>query len=780
MRKDLRFAFRMMLRQPVLTAAAALTVAFGVGANTAILSVLQTILLNPLGMRHTQDVLVARVHIDRLQMKDAADSGVEFRELHDMRDAFTTVAAMDGRSWTYQSGGQATRLLGHAVTPEFFEVFGASPALGRFFNAGDRESLVLSYDMWQARFGGEAGVLGRALVLDGVSYRVVGVAARDFKFPADAAAWSPLVLSKERLTRRGWFMNLTVFAHLRPGVSMAKARDRVNRYIAGVMASPGSGELAKMGYGIHLDPFAIYLAGDLRNPLWLLWAAALVVLITGCANVAGLLMARSSGRTKEIAVRLSVGATRWHILRQLLLESALLGLLGGITGLAMSELGVALVTRLPLPGKQLLEMVSLDGRMLLYGLALAALSALIFGMIPALQVLRASHTSALVRSRRRRFQDLFVVAEVMGAFVLVVMTGLLLRSLWKVERIETGFDPRNLTTAYFTLPKNDPGFEDRVLATLRSAPGVVSAALVFPVPFTTGGLTSGLQIRNRQPQPGEPEWHGEAYFVTPEYLATMHIPLLRGRNLSAADRENLPMVCLIDRRMADRFFPNQDPLGQQISMYGGWARIVGVVATVRADGLEAVERPVVYYSAMQTVPFFAQSAAIVRSVRPAGSLIREAVRQANASAPVFDVQSMEERIGESLGIRRVLAWLLAIFGGISLLLAAIGIYGVIAQVVAERTQEVGIRMAIGARPMQILGQFLRLGLRAGGIGLLLGAAVTVVIRKWVSALLYQTPPLDWAVLMAAGVGIALVLTAAVWWPALRASRIDPQTALRHE
>ena len=777
--QDLRFALRLMLRQPLLTAAAALTVAFGVGANTAILSVLRTLLLNPLGMSHTQDVMAVSVRIDKLQMRRAADSGAEFADISGMRDTFSAVAAMEGRAWTYQEGGQASRLLGRAVTPEFFQLFRTAPVLGRFFNREDRESLVLSYDMWQARFGGDPGVLGRVLLLDGLPYRVVGVAPANFRLPADAAAWSPLMLPPDRLRRRGYNMNLAVFAQLRAGVTAAKARDRVNRYVAGLAAAPDGKERAELGYGIELDPFAIYLAGDLRSPLWLLWAAALVVLITGCANVAGLLLTRSAGRRKEIAIRLSVGATRWQILRQLLLESSMLGLLGGLAGLAMAGLAVSLLANLPIPGKQLLALVSLDRRMLLYGLGLAAASALLFGLVPALQLLRESQASAMGRSRRMRFQDFFVTAEVAGAFVLVAMTGLLLRSLWKVEHIDTGFDPRNLTTAYFTKPKNDPGFEARVLEGLRNAPGVQSAALVFPIPFTTGGLTSGFYIRNRQPRPGEPEWHGEAYFITPEYFAAMRIPLLRGRNLSAGDAARAPLVCVVDRKMAEKFFPSEDPIGQEISMYADWARIVGVVASVRADGLEAVDRPVIYYSLPQ-IPFFPQSAAIVRSATPAGSLIRRAVRNASASAPVFDLRTMEERIGESLGIRRVLAALLAIFGAISLLLAAIGIYGVIAQVVAERTREVGVRLAIGARPAQILAQFMRQGLRAGGIGLALGIAAAVAVRNWVGSLLFQTPPLDAAVLLAAAAGISAVLLAAVWWPALRASRINPQDALRHE
>jgi predicted permease len=395
------------------------------------------------------------------------------------------------------------------------------------------------------------------------------------------------------------------------------------------------------------------------------------------------------------------------------------------------------------------------------------------------QLLRDSQTSAMVRSRRRRFQDVFITAEVAGAFVLVVMTGLLLRSLWKVEQIQTGFNPQHLTTAYFTKPNNDPSFQERLQSVLRNAPGIESAALAYPVPFTTGGLTSGFFIRNRQRQPGEPEWHGEAYFVTPGYLQTLRIPLLRGRNFTVADTADAPTVCLIDRNLAERFFPSQDPIGQQIAMYKGWAQIVGVVGTIRADGLEQETRPVVYYPLVQ-VPFFAQSAAVVRSNAPAGSLIRDAIRRTNETVPVFDVQTMEERIGQALGIRRVLAVLLSIFGGISLLLAAIGMYGVIAQVVAERTQEVGIRMALGAPPMEILRQFMRQGFRAGGLGLVLGGAATAGIEKWVSTLLYQVRVFDGATLLTTTIAIGAALLVAVWLPARRASKTDPQTALRHE
>jgi putative ABC transport system permease protein len=777
--KDIEFAVRVMWRQPLATAAAVLTVAFGVGANTAVLSVLQTMLLNPLGMPHTADIMVARVHIDKLRMRQAPDSGVEFAEIHDMRDAFSAVAAVEGRAWTYQTGGQVTRLVGRAVTPEFFQVFGVSPALGRFLNDDDRNSVVLSHAMWQTEFGGDAGVLGRTVILDDTPHRIIGVAPKVFHFPPDASAWSPLVLSPDRLSQRGNNMNLLVLARLRAGVTALQARGRIRRHMAGVAAAPGGKDLTDIGYGIDLDPFAVYLAGDLRGPLWLLSVAALVVLLTGCANVAGLLLTRSASRRKEIAIRAAMGATRWQIVRQLLLESLLLGAFGGVAGLGLAKLAILFVTRVPVPGKEVLALVSLDARMLFFGMAIALGSGVLFGLIPAVQLLRDSQTAAMVRSRRRRFQDVFVSAEVGGAFVLVLLTGLLLRSLWNVEQVQLGFDPHHLATAYFTKPKNDPTFQQRLQVALANAPGVESAALAYPVPFTTGGLTSGFTIRNRERLPGEPEWHGEAYFVTPGYLHTLRIPLLRGRNLAESDGANAPTVCVIDRNLADRFFANQDPIGHEIAMYKGWAQIVGVVGNTRSDGLEEEARPVVYYS-LEQVPFFSQAAAVVRSNAPAGNLLRDAIRQTNPAVPVFDVKTMEERIGESLGIRRVLAALLLAFGGIALLLAAIGIYGVIAQVVAEQTREVGVRMALGARPRQILGLFMRRGLLAGGLGLLAGLAATVYLQKWVGTLLYQVRALDFATLAMALCGIVVVLLAAVWVPSRRASKIDPQTALRHE
>ena len=777
--KDLRFAWRVVRRQPLLSAAAVLTIAFGVGANTAIVSVLESVLLNPAGLRQADRIMIARVRVDSIHMRHMQTSGVEFREIRSMTDAFSAVTALEGRYWTAQLGGEPARLRGQAVTPEFFQVFGVNPRLGRFFSTEDRESAVVSYGFWQTQLGGDASAVGSSLLLDGKPYRIVGVAPAGFRFPPTAQIWTPLILQPQRLQQRGYNMNLWVFAHLKDGVSAAQAVDRVNRYVEGLKSAAGGRDLAQSGYGVELDPLGVFVAGDLRRPLWLLFAAALVVLLTGCANVAGLLLTRATGRRREIAIRISIGATGIQIVRQLLIESLLLAALGGILGIVLAATAMPLIANLAVPGKQWLAVVALDRRMLLYGLGLALASGLLFGVAPAIQLLRESQAAAMVRSGRRWFQDAFVTAEVAGAFVLVVMTILLLRSLWLVAQIRPGFDTAHLTTAFVMKPNNDPGFQDRLRAQLRSMPGVESAALAYPLPFSGGGLTSGFNIKNRERQPGEPEWHGEAYIVSPEYLATMRIPLLGGRNLEESDTGSSPLVCLIDSRLAERFFPNQDPLGQEIAMYKGWARIVGVVGTIRGTTLEEGSRPVVYYSLAQ-VPFFPQRGVIVRSAAPAAAVIREAVRGANRTVPVFDIQSMEERIGESLGIRRVTAMLLVVFGGIALLLAAVGIYGVVAQVVAERTSEIGVRMALGARPGQILAHFTQQGMRAGAAGIVLGLAASLYAQRWVAGMLYQLRPFDVAAFGSAGAGVFVLLLISVWWPARRASRIDPQRALHYE
>ena len=778
--RDARFALRLLRRQPLVTLAAVLTVGLAVGANTAIVSVLETALLNPLGIRDAGKVMVASVRIEKLQMKGSETSAVEYRVLQAMTDTFSAVAASEPREWTAEAGGQPSRMLGRGVTPDYFRVFGERPLAGRFFTAEDQESVaVISYDLWQTQFGGDGSAIGKDLVLDSRPYRIVGIAPAGFHVPAGVQAWVPVVFTPRRLHQRGYNMVERVFARLREGVTPAQAAGRVNRYVAALKTSSDLTEMAHLGYFIDLDSFAHFVAGDLRRPLWLLWTAALVVLLVGCANVALLLVSRTAGRRREMAIRLAVGATRGQILRQLTVESALLGALGGGCGIAVAAIVVSLMTRLAIPGKALLELVALDRRLMLYGLAIALACSFLSGIAPAVHLLRSNQAAAMTRAARRRFQDVFLAAEVAAAVVLLVGTGLLLRSLWALEQVRPGFDPSQLATGYVLRPKNDPSFLDRLDRNLRALPGVESAALAYPVPFTGGGLTSGFGIVGREHFQGQPEFHGEAYFVSATYFQTLRIPLLRGRAFADSDTAGAPSVCVVDARFASRFFPGESPIGFKIEMYSGAAEIVGVVGSIHGDALDRDSRPTVYYS-MPQISFFPSRAIVLRTSLPGGPLIRQAVKQTNSSVAVFDVRTMEDRIAESLGIRRVLGILVSVFGALCLLLAMVGLHGVVSEIVGERTVEIGVRLALGACPAQILAHFLGYGLTAGGAGLVLGLAGAGWAQQWLAGLLYEVRPFDLPAFAITALAVLGTVLVAVFWPARRAARIDPQRALRYE
>lgn len=776
---EIRFALRLLARQPLVTATAVLTVALAVGANAALYSVLETMLLRPLGIANAERIVWATVHLDKLKMRRAEVSGTEYGELRAMKDTFEAVSAMEGRSWTAMFGGEPVRLTGRAVTPEYFRVFDLHPALGRFPTEADESTLVISHALWRQHFGSAPDVVGRILDLDGKPHRIIGVAPAGFQVPANAQAWSLLSINSARMQRRGYNMNLTLYARLKDGAGAKQAMGRVNGYVSGLLADPAGKELRELQYGIDVEPFSTHVAGDLKEPLWILWAAAITLLVIGCANVAGLLLSRTSQRRREIAVRISIGATRGQIVRQLLTESLILAALGGAAGLALATLLVPQVAKLAIPSRGVLELVQVDWRLFAYGFGLALLSGLAFGLAPAIQLARDSQIAAMARARRHRFQSVFAVAQVAAAFVLLVASGLLLRSMWTVQSIKPGFDIRNLSTAFFLRPNGDPTFLARYQQALRAAPGVESAALAYPLPFSGGGLTSGFRIRNREHRQGEPEWHGEAYLVSGGYFDTLRIPVLRGRGIADSDVEGAPVVCVIDSRMAERFFPNQDPIGQEISMYRSWARVVGIVPAVRGTSLEESSRPTVYYSLPQ-IPYFSSAAAIVRSPTNAGPLLREVARQANGRVAVFDVRGMEDRMNGTLGIRRTTAQLLTGFALLGALLAAIGLHGVAAQLVAERLREIGVRMALGARPVQILSQYLGQGVRAGAAGLVIGIGGVTVAGRWIKSQLYQVEPFDPVTFVAVAAGILCITIFAVLYPARRASRVDPVSVLRQD
>jgi len=766
--RDLRFSWRLARRQPWTVAAAIASIAIGVGANTAVTSVVDAVLLNPLGIKNSDRIVAATVHLTKLQMSGSVTSGAEFRDLQLSSGAFSAVAATEHRDWTL-GGTEPARVQGVAVTPEFFQVFGVPVAWPSV------DGVVLSNGLWKARFGGSSAMVGKKILLDGKPYQVTGIAPPDFHFPANAEAWIALDLRPDRFVR-GNNMNLSLYARLRDGVSVEQAQQRVNRELSAEAVN-----LSELGYGIDVEPIAKHVAGDLRLPILFLWLAAAVLLLAACANVAGLLMARAGSRRKEIAIRLALGAGKRQILRQLFTESLLLALLGGFAGLALAAFLLGMLKQQQLPFQNILAFAGLDYRLLLYGMAVALFSSLLFGFAPAIQLLRQQQTSALARAQKKWFQNIYIVGQVSAAMLLLVVMGLLLKSLKAVELLRPGFDARHLTTAFLIKPiQNQSAFYSTLLDGLHHSPGVESAALAYAVPYGGDGpATSMFNIKSHHHRDGEPEWHGQAYQVTPDYLATMRIPLLRGRFIKDTDTAQVPHICVIDEGLAKRFFPNEDPVGQQIAMYGGWATIVGIAGSVRDQNVESLSRPTVYYSLAQ-IPFFPQIGVIVRSSVPAAGIMRNAVAKANPAVPVFDIKTMEERIDASESTRSVMSFLVTVFAGISILLAAIGIHGVVAQVVTEHTPEIGIRMAVGAQAADIFRRYAAYGLQLSLAGIVIGLTLASACSRLLRSFLYQIEPLD---PMVVGLGVAGVLCVsgiAVFGPSWRASQVDPQIALRSE
>jgi putative ABC transport system permease protein len=396
------------------------------------------------------------------------------------------------------------------------------------------------------------------------------------------------------------------------------------------------------------------------------------------------------------------------------------------------------------------------------------------------ELLRERHVTAMARAGRKWLQNIYIVGQVSAALLLVALTGLLLKSLKTIESIQPGFDTKNLTTAFVIKPSaNQNAFFRYLLSELHSAPGVQSAALAYSIRFGGDAPTSLFDIKGHHHLPGEPEWHAEAYQVSPGYFEALRIPLLRGRAISEFDTARSAPVCMIDKSLAERFFPNEDPIGHEIAMYSGAARIVGIASALRDATLENASRPVVYYPLAQ-IPYFPELGIVVRSSLPAAALIRKAVHDANSSVAVFDVKTMEERIAASLVTCSWIAWLVAVFSGISILLAALGIHAAVAQVVTERTAEIGIRMALGAQPGNIFHRYLAQGLRLASAGIVIALLAAIACRPWLTGFLYHVEPMDTAIWILAAIGVFTISAVAVLAPSWRASRIDPQTALRTE
>jgi putative ABC transport system permease protein len=808
---DVRYGLRMLAKNPGFTLLAILTLALGIGANTAIFSVVNAVLLRPLPFSQPGRLATIWGTHSKLNETQRALSYPDMVDLQNMNSSFENVAAYDESSATVTGTGEPLHLNAARVSANMFSLLGVSPILGRAFAPGEDRAghyvTILSHSLWQSEFHGDPRVIGHAVEINGRGYAIVGVMPRGFAFPLDSdpprlwttysAMATPINGQKPDSEERGAHF-LYGIARLKPGITMAQANqdaEMVGRQLAKQYADTNK------YLGLRAVPALDALVGDVRPQLYMLLGAVGLVLLIGCANVANLLLARATGRQREIAIRSAMGATRARITRQLLIESGILALAGGACGLLVASWGTALFARLAADQIPRLAGAGLDGRVLLFILMATIGTGLLFGIMPALQLSRTELTEMLKESGRgsghsakqNRFRNVLVVTEITLAAIVVTGAGLLVKSLLKLEHVNPGFNPHGVITYAVDLPESrypkpeqSERFFRQLFERVRAIPGVESASGTMPLPISGDTIRTSYEVEGRPlGDTDSPHVHFRA--VGLDYFRTMDIPLLQGRTFNPGDTAGKTDVVIVNKKLVEQTFPGENPIGKRIKPGIGsagkppWREIVGVVGDVKHQGLDHADTPECY--APEDQMGFSSMAGVVRTNLASASLIpaiRTEVKALDGAVPVYGVKTMDDYVAESVTLPRLDSTLLGIFAGLALALALIGIYGVMSYGVAQRTNEIGIRVALGAQRADILRLVLAQGLGIALLGVAIGTAGAFGVSHLLAKLLFGVSPND--PLIFAGVAGALVACAlaACYVPAWRAAKVDPMVALRYE
>ena len=797
LRQDLSYGVRMLTKKPVFSIIAIITLALGIGANTAIFSVVNAVLLRALPYHNAKQLVVVA------STSSGGDrEGLSVPEIQDYQAQMHSLEDLTGfqsQSVNVTGGERPDRVRGAFVTANFFKVFNLPPLIGRTFVDGeDRQGgeklVVVNEKMWQERLNSDRNLAAKKLILNGEPYSVIGVVSSSFKqpFDPDVEVWMPVANYPGNTGKREWRL-LFGMGHLKPGISVAQAQAEAST-IASQLAQAYQ---ENAGRGARTELLSDILVRDVRPMLWLLFAAVGVILLIACANLANLLLARGLARQKEIAVRAALGASRWRLIRQLLTETTILGILGGAGGLLLAYWGLYGLLKLPQNFVDTKE-ATLDGRVLLFALAVSVITGWLFGLVPALQLAKPELHSFLKEgargsgegSRWNRVRGGFVVAQVALSLILLVSSGLLIRSFDKLLRVNVGFKPEQLLTLEYRLPRSkykeaeaQSNFHQRVVEQLQQVPGVKSASLVRGLPFSGNGGTTKIILPDREPPPKGME--PEVMFNTamPNYFETIGIPLLKGRLFGNEDQPKTPGVVVINQTMAQKFWPNQDPLGKQIKFAqdSTTATVVGVVGDAKHYWLEEQQRSQMYDAYSQDPGLFA-TVVIRTTVEPLSLTepVRQAIWKVDADQPMWKIRTVEFLVNRSTADRKFLMALMGIFATLALVLTIIGLYGVISYLVNQRTQEIGIRMALGAQMRDIMRMVLKQGMVLVLTGVALGLAAAWLLTRLMARLLYQvsaTDPLTFAAIAVLLVAVALL---ACYIPARRATKVDPLVALRYE
>jgi putative ABC transport system permease protein len=801
---DFRLAFRQLAKSPGFACVAILTLALGIGANTTIFSVINAVLLRPLPYPDSNRLVV-------LEESDAnqPEISVSFPDYLDWKKdnhVFTHLAASQRNSYSLSGvpGRQAEQVSGALVTANFFEVIGLKPEIGRVFNeAEDRVGgpalAVISDQLWERVFQRDPHVLGRSLNFSGELATVVGVMPPQMFSPRTVEVWLPLLRHSNQTAwqTRDNHPGLFGWGRLKPGITIEQAQADMNTIAARLeKAYPKSNSKV----GVHVVELLENQVGQYRQSLRLLFAAVAVVLLIGCANLANLLAARGAARSREFAIRIAIGASRGQIVRQLLIESLVLALLGGLLGLCLAAWGRDLLSvLLPHDSKRFAE-AGLDGWVLLFTGLLAVVTSVVFGLWPAWNASRSNAQMALKAGAHgssdapaaRRSRELLIIAEVALTLMLLSAAALVLESFKKATSLSLGYKTQQLLTARVELPDADYNtpkainFSASVLEKLRAVPGVQRATIATCPPLMTGWQTGFLPEGMAEPPPGQlPSF--EMAVIEGDYFATLGTPILRGRTFAPEDNKNAPRVLIVDQLFAQRYFPGKDPLGKRVRMqtdeHGrNMLTIVGVVPHLKVYGFEEPGGlPQAYIPQRQV----AQTSLVLLLRSSLGEeglerTIQQVVASVDPTQPVFEFRTMEARVAETWTTPRLMAFLLAIFSGLALVLAIIGIYGVMAYNGQRRTREIGVRLALGARRRQIAGMMLRQGARLLGFGLTIGLIGMLAVSRVMRSLLFEVNVANPAIYLAVGLVLAGAALVACWIPAHRASRVDPIVTLRTE
>jgi putative ABC transport system permease protein len=797
--QDLRFALRMLRKNPGFSAVAVITLALGIGANTAIFSVVSAVLLRPLPFPQPERLI--KIWESFSQGGFGSVSPANLKDWRDQNSAFSGITAYQGAGFSLQGNDYSERIGAIAVSANFFDVLEMQPQLGRTFRSGEDEPgrnrlVILSTTLWRRRFGGESSIVGKKILLGGEHYEVIGVMPEQFRFPSlGTEIWVPLDLSPSQQSDRDNHFLLTL-GRLKPGATIDQAREQLTTIAKRLeLQYPDS----QAGRSVRLIALEEETVQFVRPALLMLFCAVGLVLLIACVNVANLLLARAAGRRREIAIRGALGAGRARLVRQFLTESVLLSVTGGLLGLALANFGIARLVTLAAGVLPRVSEIKLDGRVVGFTLLLSLLTGIIFGLAPALQSSKSDVQTALKDTgssgggpQANRLRGLLVVAEVSAAMVLLICAGLLLKSFWRLQRMDAGLRPENVLTMSLALPQAKyptkevvDQFHQQLLTRIAALPGVQVAGMINFLPLQRWGVNGDFSVEGEAPPlPGRFP-HAELRTVTPDYFRALGIPLVAGRPLDEHDRSNSAPVVLINQALAKRYLPTKDPIGKRLARSkNDLFTIVGVVADVKQSGLTQPARPEIYFPYQQVPDDLKRSMSVV--IRAQGdpnalvSTVRGELYRIDPGQPAYNIKTMTTVIDESVSDRRLNMALLSIFAAVALLLASIGIYSVMSYTVTQSTREIGIRIALGARSSELLKLVVGQGLMLTIVGVGIGLAGAFALTRLLANFLFGVTATDPLIFTGVPVFLVVVAVVACYLPARRAMKLDPIVALRNE